>query len=248
MSFESKGADLISGGKYGGRFMKKRNRLLLVFSGILIGIVLIFTVARYGWRFFGFSMCNNMYVGVLDVGEDRVFFESSCQSTDFPSVFIGYKAELKGDKLFIGVKYNLLLGILPKDDTKGCFSVPIDRKINQIIRKGGNEVIIWDREGKDRFTLHMDVSDVDAPTLGYYCYLGDELVTHLNIVHESPDFSLEISKNDFPEDADLRQLRFEFFAIEEDCERKIGELADLNVEWGKTYEVIITKKEGIYII
>ena len=226
--------------------MKKRNRLLLVFVGILIGIVLIFTVARYGWRIFGFSMCNDMYVGVLDVGEDKVSFESSCQPTDFPSVFIGYKAKQEGDKLYIGVKYNILLGILPKDDTAGCFSVPIDGKINQIIRKGANEEIIWDREGKDKFTLHIDVSDVDAPTLGYYCYLGDELVTHLNIVHERPDFPLEISKNLFQEDVDLRQLRIEFFAIGEDSERKIGELADLNVEWGQNYEVIITKKVGVY--
>lgn len=192
------------------------------------------------------AMCDNMYVGVLDVGEDKVSFESSCQPTDFPSVFIGYKAELKGDKLFIGVKYNILFGTLPKDEMTGCFSVPIDRKISQIIRKGANEEIIWDREGKDKFTFHMDVSDVDAPILGYYCYLGDELVTHLNIVHESPDCPLEISKNNFSEDVDLRQLRIEFFAIEENSEIKIGELSDLNVEWGQNYEVIITKKGGVY--
>jgi hypothetical protein len=230
----------------GVRFMKKRNRLLLVFASILIGIVLIFTAARYGWRLFGFSMCDDMYIEVLDVGEEKVSFESDSGFPFGSDAFIGYKAEQTGDTLYIGVKFNMLLGVLPKDETSGFFSVPIDGQVNQIIQKGSNEKIIWDREGKDKFTLHMIVSGVDALMLGYCCYLGDEIVTQKKFTYENPDFPLEISKNDFPEDADLRQLRIEFFTIEEDSECKIGEFADFNVEWGQTYEALIIKKDGVY--
>ncbi len=231
---------------YWSRFMKKRNRLLIVFAGILIGIVLIFTVARYGWRLFGFTMCDDMYIEILDVGKEKVSFESD-SGYIFPSdAFIGYKAEQKGDTLYIGVKYNTFLGVLPKDETRGFFSVPIDGKINQIIQKGSNEKIIWDREEKDKFTLHMIVLNVDAQMLGYCCYLGDDIVTQKKFAYESPDFPLEFSKTDFPEDADLKQLRIEFFTIEEDSKCKIGEIADFNVEWGQTYEALITKKDGVY--
>ncbi len=226
--------------------MRKRNRLLKIFAGILIVIVLIFIVARYGWRLFGFSMCDDMYIEILDVGEEKVSFESESGFV-FPSdAFIGYKAEQKGDTLYIGVKYNIILGVLPKDETRGFFSVPIDGKINKIIQKGANEKIIWDREGKDKFTLHMIVLNVDAQMLGYCCYLGDDIVTRKKFAFESPEFPLEISKNDFPEDADLRQLRIEFFTVEEASECIIGEIADFNVEWGQTYEAVITKKDGIY--
>ena len=226
--------------------MKKRNRLLLVFVGILFGIVLIFTVARYGWRFFGFSMCDDKMIEVLDVGEEKVSFKVISQPNSFPSSFIGYKAEQKDDTLYIGVKFNIFLGILLTDKGTGYFSVPIDGEVNQIIDKGSNELIIWDREEKNKFTLHMIVPNVDAEMLGYNCYLGDELITHVNLAYERPDFPLQFLKNDFPENVDLRQLRLEFFAIEEGSECKIGELADFNVEWGQTYEIIITKKDGVY--
>lgn len=125
-----------------GRFMKKRKLLLIIF----LGIVLIFTVARYGWRFFGFSMCNDdKMIEVLDVGEEVVSFKVISIPNSFPSSFIGYKAEQKGDKLYIGVKFNMIFGILPTDDGTGYFLVPIDGKVNQIIDKGSN-VILWDRE------------------------------------------------------------------------------------------------------
>ncbi len=228
--------------------MKKRNRLLLIFAGILIGIVLIFLVARYGWRFFGFSMCDDMWIEVLDVGEEKVSCESD-SGFDLPTyIFIGYKAEQKGDTLYIGVKFNLFLGVLPKDETRGIFSVPIDGKVNQIIQKGPNEKIIWDREEKDKLTLHMTVLNVDALMLGYRCYLGDEIITQKKFAYESPDFPLEISKNDFPNNTDLRQLRIEFFTIEEDSECIIGEFDDFNIKWGQTYEALITKKDGVYIL
>lgn len=228
--------------------MKKRNRLLLVFAGILIGIVLVFTLARYGWRFFGFSMCDDMWIEILDVGEEKVSCESDSGFIMPTYTFIGYKAEQKSDTLYIGVKFNLFLGVLPKDETRGCFSVPIDGKVNRIIQKGSNEKIIWDREEKEKFTLHMTVLNVDAPMLGYCCYLGNEIVTQKKFAYEIPGFLLEFSKNDFPEDADLRQLRIKFFTIEEDSECKIGEFADFNVEWGQTYEALITKKDGVYIL
>lgn len=231
---------------YWGRFMKKRKQLLLVFASIIIGMVLIFTVARYGWRLFGFTMCDDQYIEVLDVGKEKVSFESH-SGYYFPSyAFIGYKAKQKGDTLYIGVKFNLILGVLPKDETIGSFSVPINGKVNQIIQKGSNEKIIWDREEKEKFTLHMIVLNVDAPMLGYRCYLGDEIVTQKKFIYESPDFPLEISKNDFSEDADFSQLRIEFFAFEENSESKIGEFADFNVEWGQTYETVITQKDGVY--
>lgn len=226
--------------------MKKRNRLLLVFVGIFIGIVLIFSVARYGWRLFGFSMCDDMGIIILDVGEENVSFEAHDGYT-FPSyAFIGYKAEQKGDTLYIGVKFNMLLGVLPEDDTRGAFSVPIDGRVNQIIQMGSDKKIIWDREGKDKFTLHMTVSDVDAPMLGYNCYLGDEVISQNRFTYESPNFLLEISKNDIPEATDINKLRIEFFTIEEDSECKIGEFAGLDVEWGQTYETLIIKRNGIY--
>jgi hypothetical protein len=225
-----------------GRSMKKRNRLLLIF----LGIVLIFIVARYGWRFFGFSMCDNKMIEVLDVGEEIVSFKVISIPNSFPSSFIGYKAEQKGDKLYIGVKFNMIFGILPTDDGTGYFSVPIDGKVNQIIDKGSNELILWDREANDKFTLQMYVHNSDAEMLRYDCYLGDELITQKNIAYESPDFPLDISKSNFPEDADLRQLRIEFYAIEEGSECKVGELADFDAEWGQTYKEIITKRDGVY--
>lgn len=173
--------------------MKKRKKLIIKIAGILIGIVLIFIVARYSWRLFGFSMCNDdKWIEILDMREDKISFKVTNNLHSIPGSFIGYKAEQKGDTLYIGVKFNTLLGVLPKDKGTGYFTVPIDGEVNKIIRKGSKETIIWERDGE--VILHMMVSDVDAQMLGYSCYYGESLITGGDFAFENPDFLLQISR------------------------------------------------------
>ncbi|MBE5962805.1 MAG: hypothetical protein E7256_15750 [Lachnospiraceae bacterium] len=231
--------------------MKKRlKKVLLALGGIVAGVFLIFVAFRYGWRLFGFSMCkDNVGFESVIVKEDEVTLK--CFNADSFSFdcMIGYKAKQEGDILYVGVKYNTLLGVLPDDVGSGEFTVPVKGEINQVILKGRDkELIIWDRAGNDKLTIHIELYSEDMTMLHYQCYLGEEEVAQANVAYEGTEVSLKLSKNDFPADADLSTLRVAFTAIEGDKEIPIGEPQNLAAEWGQTHEFVIAKKEGEYII
>ncbi len=94
--------------------MKKIIKVSLIVFIILFAIV--FLGARYGWRLFGFDYCISpqaLITTKIDVRPDAITIQGD--TTDSAPAFIGYIYKIDGDKMYIGLKYNLLFGFFDRD-------------------------------------------------------------------------------------------------------------------------------------
>ncbi|MDF2541550.1 MAG: hypothetical protein K0S47_1268 [Herbinix sp.] len=132
--------------------MKKifRTILLIVLSTIIF-IITVFVIGRYGWRLFGFSMCSGT-VFCTDVSVDDGVVALKGSTADSISSYVGYKYKIEDGNLYIGVKYNILIGIIGRD---GAFDIKINTEeefdhIYFVSRDGVIEPPIWSREDSNQ--------------------------------------------------------------------------------------------------
>ncbi|MDP4133457.1 MAG: hypothetical protein Q8882_05550 [Bacillota bacterium] len=123
--------------------MKKA--FIIIFKIIMILIVLyiiLFLIGRYGWKLFGFKMCdsscyvNNVYVTDLSVTITGGTLNSSL-------AYAGYTYKVKDGVLYAGVKQNLFLGFDRTGDFN--FTINVDTAgINSIRFVNGKNIDISD--------------------------------------------------------------------------------------------------------
>lgn len=129
--------------------MKKK--IIIVIASLCIVFIAIFCASRYGWRLFGFRYCSDpsmIYVEHITVDSNDDFIKIAGNTSASAPAFIGAINKLDGATLYVGMKYNLLLGFFNRD---GSFDIqiPIDTKdIEKIIIKGNQaEETIWEKGG-----------------------------------------------------------------------------------------------------
>lgn len=103
------------------RIMKK---LILILTITFVSIVFIQITARYGWRLFGFNACSNtIYCSEITVENGVVDLYGA--TADSISSYVGYIHKVEDGNLYIGAKFNILLGFPDRD---GGFHVVIKPK------------------------------------------------------------------------------------------------------------------------
>ena len=92
--------------------MKKILKIVsIVFSVFLILQAGIFLTARYGWKLFGFDMCESPSVLCVEkvyVTDETVYIVGNTSSS--ATSYVGYTYEIKDNVLYLGIKQNLLFG------------------------------------------------------------------------------------------------------------------------------------------
>ncbi len=134
--------------------MKKIFKVVAVVLSILLILQLvIFLTARYGWKLFGFDMCespNVLCVETVYVTDETVHIVGNTSSS--ATSYIGYTYEIKGNVLYLGIKQNLLFGFnnrnggysfVMEDDFKNIESI-------QLINKK-EEKCIWSAENNKKY-------------------------------------------------------------------------------------------------
>lgn len=122
---------------------QKVKRMMIAFAAVVALWVAVFLGARYGWRLAGFSACRTARIESVSVETDRVMIEGSWPGV-FPVSYVGYHAEIVDGVLYVGFKYNKLLGVWIYDKGDFQIEVPVDKPINAIYMKAGdNEYQIW---------------------------------------------------------------------------------------------------------
>lgn len=122
---------------------QKVKRMIIAFAAVVALWVAVFLGARYGWRLAGFSACRTARIESVSVETDRVMIEGSWPGV-FPVSYVGYHAEIVDGVLYVGFKYNKLLGVWIYDKGDFQIEVPVDKPINAIYMKAGdNEYQIW---------------------------------------------------------------------------------------------------------
>lgn len=91
---------------------------------VILAVVVIFLTARYGWRLFGFNLCNlatSIYAEEITVTDTSVDLTGG--TIDSFSSAVGYYSRQEGSNLYIGIKTNAFLGFINRN---GLFRLKID--------------------------------------------------------------------------------------------------------------------------
>ena len=128
--------------------MKKIFKIILwVIIAIVLLNVAVNITARYGWKLFGFQYCERVepiYVQNIEVSSDTVTLNGGVMES--ASAFVGSTYEIVGDKLYIGLKYNVLFGFSQRIGTFNISLKTDTSKITQIFLKDAHdEKQIWSR-------------------------------------------------------------------------------------------------------
>lgn len=124
------------------KYLKKVLALVLILVIILLGI---FLIGRYGWKLFGFTACESAGIENIAVSDGNVqitgFYPGS-----FPRGFLGYHAEEENGILYVGFKFSGLFGIFETGDFD--ITIPVKDEITEVIIKTKNyEYPVWLERG-----------------------------------------------------------------------------------------------------
>ncbi len=156
--------------------------------------LMLFCGARYGWKLFGLTMCEDpdaLFVDTVYVTDTDVSLIGGTSSS--AKSFVGYSYEIKGDSLYIGIKQNLLFGFVNR---QGEFSIKIKEDIlsvNKVFLSDGKKAKeIWDVNNNGRFLekiqsvrLYKSVvvtEDIDAEAAvedAWYAIANEELLSKI---------------------------------------------------------------------
>ena len=126
---------------------QKAKRVLALFAAVVALWVAVFFGARYGWRLAGFSACQAAMIESVCVETDCVKIEGGWPGV-FPESFIGCHAEVVDGTLYVGFKYNKLLGVWIYDKGDFQIEIPVEGQIHAAYMKAGdNEYQIWPEQG-----------------------------------------------------------------------------------------------------
>lgn len=126
---------------------RKVKRILILFAAVVALWVAVFFGARYGWRLAGFSACQTAQIESVRVETDCVKIAGSWPGV-FPESFIGCHAEVVEGALYVGFKYNKLLGVWIYDKGDFQIEIPVEGQIHAVYMKSGdNEYQIWPERG-----------------------------------------------------------------------------------------------------
>ena len=142
------------------RLLKNGLKILLC-AAVLVFVV--FLIGRYGWKLFGFSVCESAGVETVEVTDDRVkitgFYPGS-----FPRGFLGYHAEQADHTLYVGFKFSTLFGIFETGDFD--ITIPTKGTVTQVVvRSGEHEYTVWPQEAE------FFVNEAEATENGIYVRL-----------------------------------------------------------------------------
>ena len=115
---------------------------------VLCLILLVFIGARYGWRLCGFNACispTGIFASEIVVSHDSVKLKGNTSHS--APAFVGYVYEVKGNNLYVGLKYNMFWGFFKRI---GAFDIQIKcdtSNLSNIYFKNGNEEkLIWEKQ------------------------------------------------------------------------------------------------------
>ena len=125
--------------------MKSRIKKLSIGIGIVIvSFVGFFCLGRYGWKLWGFALCEGAGIEQVEVEENQVYI-CGFYPGSFPSGFCGYYAEEKDEVLYVGFRFSPIFGFF--ENGKIDVTIPTKGRIKAVVLKTSkNEYVLTERE------------------------------------------------------------------------------------------------------
>ena len=183
-----------------GKFIKTLLTIVLV-------LIIIFFIGRYGWKLCGFSICQSAGIDSVEVTDGQVRI-TGFEPGSFPTGFLGYHAEEVDGKLYVGFKFSAVFGIF---------------EINEVIIKTGREEYsVWNElDGwlppSERYGVYVKLEPMDvyginfsydgesggvlnadntAMESGEYILIENEIAQAAKEMDKPVPFTLEITRED----------------------------------------------------
>lgn len=154
--------------------------LKYIIAMLLVLIILtsaIFLIGRYGWKMFGFSVCESAGLEQINVEESHVRIRGFYPGL-FPRGFLGYHAEQVDSTLYVGFKFSGLFGIFETGDFD--ITIPTNGTVTQIVIKSNkHEHTVW--QGNEA----VEPAETDKTENGMYVLLERNDVYSVNWHFES---------------------------------------------------------------
>ncbi len=128
---------------------KARSMLLkiaVVTAALLILLVAVFLLGRYGWKLLGFRVCDSAGITDVSVESDGIHITGFYPGS-FPTGFCGYYAEERDGTLLVGFRFSAVFSIFETGDFD--ITIPVKGEIRQVVVKTARaEYPIWSAESE----------------------------------------------------------------------------------------------------
>ncbi len=172
--------------------MSTIKRILRGLLVIVVFVLAIFYIGRYGWKLGGFRACESAGITSVEVSGNAVHITGFYPGS-FPEGFCGYYSEERDGKLYVGFQFSAVFGIFETGDFD--ITIPIKGEIEEVIIKTSmNETAVWNVETgaipqSEQYGVYikMERSDVYYVSMTYDG-LGGEISCTDDTVIESGDY------------------------------------------------------------
>ena len=121
----------------------KFKKVFIAIVVVLMVLAGIFFAGRYGWKLLGFKACEGAGIESIMVSEQQVEIQGYRPGLN-PAGFIGYHAEEKDGKLYVGFNFSGVFGFFETGDFK--IQIPVESEIQEVYMKTSkNEHLIWSK-------------------------------------------------------------------------------------------------------
>lgn len=128
-------------------YSKMRRRMLRLAIILLIAEILfvgVFCCGRWGWKLLGFWGCEGARLETVTVEDGQVRLQGTDPGIP-PEGCLGYLYEEDNGKLYVGLRFDGLFGIL--ENGAFDFTIPVEGEITEVYLKTATEdYLIWSAE------------------------------------------------------------------------------------------------------
>ena len=116
-------------------------RIAAALAIIVLVLLAIFLMGRYGWKLGGFRACQNAGISSVEVTEGSVHLTGFYPGS-FPEGFCGCYAKEQDGKLYVGFRFSGIFGFFETGDFD--VTIPVKGEIREVLMKtGSSEISIW---------------------------------------------------------------------------------------------------------
>lgn len=127
--------------------MRILSKIIAILLGLVIIITAVFLAGRYGWKLFGFDICQGAGIERVSVNENTVNIKGFYPGS-FPQGFCGYYANEQNGTLYVGFRFSSVFGFFENGDFD--ITIPVKGEVREVVLKTKlQETIIWTNESMD---------------------------------------------------------------------------------------------------
>lgn len=124
--------------------MHKARKWIAALATVILILLAVFLIGRFGWRLGGFSACQSAGIESVTVEADAVRIQGFYPGS-FPQGFCGYYAKQEDGRLYVGFRFSGVFGSFETGDFD--ISIPVKGEITEVIMKSSSdEYTIWNQE------------------------------------------------------------------------------------------------------